>query len=636
MALSDTGFTPFSGSLGPLTRVAPFTHRDNETYLRILMELIKYINSTLVEEVNVSLEDVLKKFTDKADELAATITAADADFTAKKADWQALFDAFMADVTAQIALLNDSAVKSLLENAASVTGLYLRTLVYTKTDADTLFETITGGATKYAPADDYALTGADTYGTKSPVKQGIVLDRGADGQFDSGLVESLTVIHDPESGRLAGVYTGYNDDTLNLTTSTGSIGLAYSDDGLLWEKAGVLFSGSGIPGTPDVAGCTGPVVVLENGVYHLFYIGLSANGYEGGTKTLMLATSPSLKVPVWTRQGPVLQAGGTGWRSINVWHPSFIKHGKTWYCFINANGVVAGVDRERIGYATATALTGPWTFNDVNSPVLSNPVGICGDPSVSKIPGGYRMDYFTTGADGHASDWFTTTTDAAFPTGWRQHSEAATQYRTIQPGPLGTMDDNYAHKPFILRHGGRVIHYYTAVDGLSLRRIAAATTGGPAGSRGPSKVSQTQPVYGAFSHVMSDTGSPDVVAGTSFTIVMVPRTIVSARPGDLLEFTLNYGVGNEAPDLRADVCLLDGVGGTAITYVSGRPKGITGWAAAGGVKAYKSGTYQYRVLDTDIVNGAVIAVPVFKADTGTRTVYAMDVIPMEFSVRNLG
>jgi len=116
---------------------------------------------------------------------------------------------------------------------------------------------------------------------------------------------------------------------------------------------------------------------------------------------------------------------------------------------------------------------------------------------------------------------------------------------------------------------------------------------------------------------------------------MVPRAVVSARHGDLLEFTLNYAADVDATDLRADVCLLAGPGGSVLTYVSGRPNGITGWAALGGAKAYKSCTYQYRVLDADLYKGTITAAPVFKTDTGTRRVYCMDVIPMEFSVRNL-
>ena len=51
-------------------------------------------------------------------------------------------------------------------------------------------------------------------------------------------LESLSPFHDPESGRIGGVYTGYG---LNADGKmVASIGLAYSDDGITWEKAGQL------------------------------------------------------------------------------------------------------------------------------------------------------------------------------------------------------------------------------------------------------------------------------------------------------------------------------------------------------------------------------------------------------------
>lgn len=656
---------PFPFDITPMANVSPLTYRDGSTYLSTLEELKHWLNTVVVPHINDSYADVLAQY-------QAGIGNAEQTVTAAKEEWQAVFDELNADLTAQIALLNDGAVGALVDNAASVTGGKLRALIdaiiaaevtaeqvitligdqyYNKAAADATFQTKTDAAAAknaadadYQPAGDYApLTGAADYAKpgdinpngNKPVKVGVVLDRGTAGTWDAGLVESLHVINDPESGRLAGVYVGYNDTTDNLSTSIGQIGLAYSDDGFIWEKQGILLPPSGVTGAGDVAGTSGPVLVLHNGIYHLFYIGLSQNGYEGGEKTLMLATTPSLRNPVWTRRGAVLSKGGTGWRSINIWHPSIVKHENKWYCFINASGLVGGVDRERIGYATADELTGPWTFDDINSPLLSNSAGIAGDPSVTKIPGGWRMDYFTTDAGG-ASDWYTTTTDQAFPLGWRAHNPAETQRRTIQPGPAGTMDETYAHKPVVFNYAGRTIHYYTAVGG-GVRRVAAAVDGSHAGNRGPSRVSTTQPVYGTFSHVKSQLGQADHIADTDFSLAMPPVAVISAKPGDLVEFTVNYGANNEAVELRADVCILSGpVGGTALTYVSGQPAGITGWGMGSGVKDYKSATYKYRVQAGDIVKGTLTAAPVFKTEAGTRRVFCMDVVPLEFSAHNLG
>lgn len=311
-------------------------------------------------------------------------------------------------------------------------------------------------------------------------KLGVVLSPGTGGAWDNTKVESMAVIFCPENGRWAGFYTGYGNST---GQEIGGIGLAWSDDGVTWTKAGQILSASGVNGDPDKVGLTAPVPVYdENGLLHLFYLGLTLPGYEQGISGVCHATTPSLLSPTWTRTGLVMAGGGSGWRSQGVWHPNFIKVGGTWHCFINATGVTTGdaTLRERVGHATASSLAGPWTFDDAHSPLLadSSPASSWivqhGDPFVTRVPGGFRMDLYRAafggGGTDNAEDYFAVTTEAEFPYGWRLGNGGAA---TLTAGP-GAYDGKFAHKPWITRIGGRLFHYYTAVDKNDVRQAAVA------------------------------------------------------------------------------------------------------------------------------------------------------------------
>jgi len=141
-----TGFSPFIGSIGPLNRVTPFTHRDNATFLSILQDVIKYINTTLQDEITVELERILAE--------AQTVAS---NFDARSAEWQAFFDQFMVDVTANIATLNDLAIRDLINGHISETYGALNTLFTEKLAP--VNASITAEATARADADTI-LTGS--------------------------------------------------------------------------------------------------------------------------------------------------------------------------------------------------------------------------------------------------------------------------------------------------------------------------------------------------------------------------------------------------------------------------------------------------------------------------------------------
>ena len=305
-------------------------------------------------------------------------------------------------------------------------------------------------------------------------KQGIVLAKGTAGQWDADLVESPSVMYDPKSGKLAMVYVGYG--TLSGAQRAG-VGLAYSTDGITWTKQGsaAILPHSGTGGAVDENGCSGPVLFWDNdnGQYVLYYIGLTATGYEMGTKRICYATATSL-TGTWTRHGAVVTTSGSGWRANAVWHVSIVERDGTWYMFFNAS---SSGNVETIGYATAPSLTGPWTVDDTNSPLISGSTGWeddnVTDPSVRRVGDMWVMDYCGVDASPlSASDGIAVCPDSAFPLGpWVKYSGNP----VLAPG--ASYDAKYAHKPFVIYKGGTLFHYYTAVSATDVRQIALATEG---------------------------------------------------------------------------------------------------------------------------------------------------------------
>jgi predicted GH43/DUF377 family glycosyl hydrolase len=319
------------------------------------------------------------------------------------------------------------------------------------------------------------------------VKCGVVLERGAATAWDGGMVESPAVWRDDPSGRYGMVYTGYDlrypDRTGYASVGGPQIGLAWSDDLVTWTRdpRSPIFTRSDAPGAPDEAGATGPFVWQEGGTYYLFYFGTTEAGYEGGRKTMNLATSTDLTT--WTRYAgnPVVEPAGDGWRRDAIWHPHVVRVDGLYYLFFNASGVVDGHAEETIGYATSPDLF-TWTVHDEHSPILAgsrtpgawDASGRAGDPSLYRVGDTWFMAYYSWDGE-HAQDGLATTTAAAFPLGWEPYDGNP----VLRLGAPGSFDDEHAHKPFVARTPERHSHFYTAVDTAQAREIAVAVSPGP-------------------------------------------------------------------------------------------------------------------------------------------------------------
>ena len=345
-----------------------------------------------------------------------------------------------------------------------------------------------GGSCGPAPSHT---TESDPSGDPIPgadlAKCGVVLERGPADAWDGGMVESPVVWYDSSRGRYGMVYTGYNlrhpEKQGYAAVGHPQVGLAWSDDLFQWHKdpRNPVFGPSKQPGAPDEAGTAGPFVWQEEGTYYLFYFGTTTAGYEGGRKSMNVATATNLVD--WTRYdgNPIIEPQGNGWRRDAIWHPHVRKVEGTYYLFFNASGVVEGQAEEYIGYATSEDLF-HWTVQDEKSPVLVgsrrdgawDATGRAGDPSLYRVDDTWYMAWYSW--DGtHAQDGLAYTSAEAFPHGWSRYAKNP----VLEVGPAGSYDARHAAKPFIFRTATRHHHYYTAVDTAQTREIALAVEPGP-------------------------------------------------------------------------------------------------------------------------------------------------------------
>lgn len=116
---SPANVVPFPFIMQPLTQITPFSYRDGMTYAKTLEEFGWYLTESVIPEFNTKMDEILANF-------QAGITNAETTIINTKAEWQALFDAFMAAINEELAALNDAAVSELVNDPESLTGDALR------------------------------------------------------------------------------------------------------------------------------------------------------------------------------------------------------------------------------------------------------------------------------------------------------------------------------------------------------------------------------------------------------------------------------------------------------------------------------------------------------------------------------
>jgi predicted GH43/DUF377 family glycosyl hydrolase len=202
------------------------------------------------------------------------------------------------------------------------------------------------------------------------------------------------------------------------------------------------------------------------------YLGGASEGYEAGTLGVGMAYTDSiLNTDQWVRlREPVLYPGDQDarWFENSVIYKSSIirdteNHtGHSFVMFYNAKGDSA--DFESIGMAVSDDMINWKRFGE--NPVITKHKGITGDAQITKIDDVYVMFYFGAFYKPGAFERFACSYDLINWTDWEGEDLIA---------PSEDYDQEFAHKPAVVKWNGIVYHFYTAV-GSAGRVIALSTS----------------------------------------------------------------------------------------------------------------------------------------------------------------
>ncbi|MGN6494326.1 MAG: glycosylase [Agriterribacter sp.] len=266
--------------------------------------------------------------------------------------------------------------------------------------------------------------------------------------------------------------------------------LAESDDLLHWNTTGRLMSFT--ENTWDASQKAGYLSLVDikwggsyepakyEGRYWMSYLGGADKGYEAGRLGIGMSYTTDISKPLEVERlkEPVLSAidsSATWYDNKTIYKSSVIadpeKHtGHPFVMFYNAAGKktdAKGHQFESIAMAVSDDMKQWKRFGD--SPVLTRGRGICGDAQIVKMDDLYVMFYFGYNwKDGEtgAFDRFACSYDLKNWTDWDGPNLVE---------PTEPYDQQYAHKPWMIKWNGVVYHFYNAV-GSKGRVIALATS----------------------------------------------------------------------------------------------------------------------------------------------------------------
>ena len=296
------------------------------------------------------------------------------------------------------------------------------------------------------------------------------------------------VFKHPDSTKLMDSPTIFNDNGIWYMTYIVFDGKGYetwiaqSKDLLNWKSIGKILSFS--PNTWDANQKAGYMSLVDinwggtyaveklNNKYWMSYLGGKTVGYEAGVLGVGMATNTTLTKPVeWTTMPlPILQPSDSdaNWFDNQIIYKSLVIRDKkqlTGHPFImyyNAKGDTAKY--ESIGMAVSDDMLSWKRF--AKKPVLTKYKGICGDAQIARINQLYILLYFGAFWKPGAFERFACSYDLVNWTDWNGEDLVA---------PSEPYDEQYAHKPWVIKWKGIVYHFYTAV-GKEGRVIALATS----------------------------------------------------------------------------------------------------------------------------------------------------------------
>jgi predicted GH43/DUF377 family glycosyl hydrolase len=264
--------------------------------------------------------------------------------------------------------------------------------------------------------------------------------------------------------------------------------LAKSTDLLRWETPGKIMSNT--ENTWDASQKAGYIALQDYtwggsyevekyaGKYWMSYLGGATQGYEAGILGIGMANSDHLeKAAEWQRlDHPVISAKDedvrwydheTIYKSTVIWDKQK-SLGHPFVMYYNAKGSDKTNGKEvaeRIAMAVSNDMVSWKRFGE--EPVIDHQTGISGDAFITRIDDLWVMFYFGAFWKPKAFDRFACSYDLVNWTDWTGEDLIS---------PSETYDEQYAHKPFVIKYQGIVYHFYCAVDAKNRRGIAVATS----------------------------------------------------------------------------------------------------------------------------------------------------------------
>lgn len=153
-----------------------------------------------------------------------------------------------------------------------------------------------------------------------------------------------------------------------------------------WTGAGVIYTFADVSWAPGTSnGIYAPEIIVNGGTYYLFYsINNTSTGADGH---IGYATASAITGPYTDHGSAILSPGASGsWDSLRVSEPSVFYHDGTWYmAYMGEDTDFAFGRSERVGIATASSPTGPWTKAAAN-PLIDWGAGGEWDDSLTADP----------------------------------------------------------------------------------------------------------------------------------------------------------------------------------------------------------------------------------------------------------
>ena len=334
----------------------------------------------------------------------------------------------------------------------------------------------TGSALAVRALEPAALAAASRISTPHALETPYKLNKfvlrgsGAGGTFDEKLVDGPFAFRHGDEFRLS--YIGF--DGIGYQT-----GLARSTDLVHWERIGCILRRR--PESPIFRYNIAMMwIVRENEALgpgrlkkvHGRYLGAwhayPGAGYEAGPAVIGLCWSDDLIH--WDLDAPILHPedpDAQPWEKGGLYKPSLAEYDGTFYLFYNAKTKPlpknqGGGWHEQSGFATSKDLK-HWRRYAQN-PIIRNGATGSWDDRFASDPCAVRWNhewavfyYGLSSRDGKARD--------LLALGKHPQHLTKTDSALIAPGPPGSIDDDYAHKPSVIAWKGDFYHFYTAVSG---------------------------------------------------------------------------------------------------------------------------------------------------------------------------